>query len=153
MNFKTQSIFFLILVFSGKIIAQPYSAYVDVRQEFYAFDNGAINKLDHLQPVDYQIGKNSIAFIDTAGKIGIRLDVRREDSLEVCISDTGAGIKAASLDKIFQPFFTTRKQGTGLGLSICRQIVEAHKGNISVESVVGEGTTVTLSLPLGPGDD
>jgi hypothetical protein len=44
--------------------AQPYSAFVDVRQEFYAFDNGSINKLDHLTPVDYKIGKSSIAFID-----------------------------------------------------------------------------------------
>ncbi len=108
---------------------------------------------DKLQGVILNLLLNSIAFIDTAGDIEIRLDKKPDDMLEVRIADTGAGIKPANLGKIFQPFFTTRKRGTGLGLSICRQIVEAHKGNISAESMVGEGTTVTLSLPLGPRDD
>jgi signal transduction histidine kinase len=105
---------------------------------------------DKLQGVILNLLLNSIAFIDTAGEIDIRLDMRPDDTLELRISDTGAGIKAEHLEKIFQPFFTTRKQGTGLGLSICRQIVEAHDGEISIQSTVGKGTTVTLTLPLGP---
>jgi len=51
-------------MFHQLALAQTYSAYVDVRQEFYAFDNGAINKLEHLRPVDYKIGKNSIVYVD-----------------------------------------------------------------------------------------
>jgi len=105
---------------------------------------------DKLQGVILNLLLNSIAFIDTAGEIDIRLELKPDDSLAVRISDTGAGIKAENLEKIFQPFFTTRKRGTGLGLSICRQIVEAHGGHISVESSVGEGTIVTLNLPLDP---
>ena len=76
MNLKSLSVL-VVLVFVGCCsFAQPYSAYVDVRQEFYAFDNGAINKLDHLQPVDYKIGKNSIAFIDNQRNFKLYKDGR-----------------------------------------------------------------------------
>ena len=52
------------------------------------------------------------------------------------------------MTKIFDPFFTTKKAGTGLGLAICRQIIEKHSGTIRVESEVGKGTTVYVTLPL-----
>lgn len=69
------------------------------------------------------------------------------------IKDTGVGIAQDNLDKIFNPFFTTKtsesddSQGHGLGLTICRQIIENLGGSISVESVVGQGTTFILRLP------
>jgi PAS domain S-box-containing protein len=70
--------------------------------------------------------------------------------------DTGAGIKPEDLLKVWEPFFTTKDEGkgTGLGLAICRRIVEEHKGTINIESEVGEGTTVriTLSATEGEGD-
>ncbi len=52
------------------------------------------------------------------------------------------------LDKIFDPYFTTRKDGTGLGLTIVRQIVETHNGNIQVESKQNTGTRFTIRLPV-----
>ena len=66
------------------------------------------------------------------------------------VSDTGVGIPGEHLNRIFNPFFTTKRpgEGTGLGLSICLGIVERHKGKIEVESRVGEGTTFTLRLPV-----
>ncbi|MEM7346172.1 MAG: ATP-binding protein [Chloroflexota bacterium] len=69
----------------------------------------------------------------------------------VKISDTGSGISSAHLDKIFDPFFTTKEvgQGTGLGLSISYGIVKNHGGNITVESEIKQGTTFTLTLPVG----
>ncbi len=64
------------------------------------------------------------------------------------IHDHGAGVKKQNLRKIFEPFFTTKKGGTGLGLAIAKNIVEAHDGNITVKSRVGEGTTFVIKLPL-----
>ena len=70
------------------------------------------------------------------------------DVVEVRIRDNGPGIPTAVLARVFDPFFTTRSQGTGLGLSICQSIVREHGGTISIESVVGQGTTVTIDLPV-----
>jgi PAS domain S-box-containing protein len=62
------------------------------------------------------------------------------------VKDQGAGIEPEDLEKIFEPFFSKKKDGTGLGLYICYSIMESHKGHIQVESTPGEGTTVTLKL-------
>src|SRR5207302_1174346 len=68
----------------------------------------------------------------------------------VQLTDTGMGISPQLLEKIWNPFFTTKPpgKGTGLGLSITRTLVEKSKGTIDLESVVGEGTTFSLSFPL-----
>lgn len=70
------------------------------------------------------------------------------DSVAISIRDTGCGITESRLPTIFEPFVTYKKEGTGLGLAICRNIIHAHGGTISVESVVNEGTTFTVTLPL-----
>jgi two-component system NtrC family sensor kinase len=74
-----------------------------------------------------------------------------EDMVEVTVTDTGCGIPAEDLPKIFDPFFTTKGvgKGTGLGLSVSHGAVQAHGGDIEVESVVGEGTTFRIYLPVG----
>lgn len=73
-----------------------------------------------------------------------------KESVEIFISDTGMGINKYDLGKIFDPFFTARKdgKGTGLGLSISYGIVKMHEGNIEVESEVGKGTTFRILLPV-----
>jgi hypothetical protein len=65
------------------------------------------------------------------------------------VTDTGKGIREEDVDRIFEPFFTTREQGngTGLGLSIAQGIVKSHMGFITVQSIVGEGTTFRVYLP------
>lgn len=75
-----------------------------------------------------------------------------DESVEIDIMDTGKGIPPKDLPKIFDPFFTTKPvgQGTGLGLSIVYDIIKAHKGTITVDSRVGEGTAFHLSLPVSP---
>jgi signal transduction histidine kinase len=70
------------------------------------------------------------------------------DYIYIEIKDNGCGIKDKDLQKIFNPFFTTKSDGTGLGLSIVHKIVENHEGEIGVESSPGAGTTVTIKLPL-----
>jgi len=78
---------------------------------------------------------------------------RAEDQrLELEIADTGPGIPLDDIPHLFEPYWSTargRRRGTGLGLSICKAIVEAHGGQLAVESSVGAGTAVRLALPLG----
>jgi two-component system, NtrC family, sensor kinase len=67
---------------------------------------------------------------------------------EVRVTDNGPGIRPEDLATIFEPFRSTKGKGMGLGLAICREIVEGHGGRVEVESVLGRGTTFTVSLPL-----
>ena len=75
---------------------------------------------------------------------------KRKDKVEVKVADNGSGIPQKILDKIFQPFFTTKPtgQGTGLGLSLAYDIVKAHGGELKVETKEGEGTIFIISLPV-----
>lgn len=92
---------------------------------------------------------NAAHAIEGRGTITIRT-FRGNDHLSVAISDTGCGIAPPLREKIFEPFFTTKKDGlgTGLGLSIVREIIGRHKGEISLESEEGKGTTFTVHLPV-----
>jgi len=84
----------------------------------------------------------------------IRVSVHRvtkgRDFLEIVVSDTGKGIHALERDKIFEPFHTTKADGTGLGLAIVHRVVEAHAGEIDVESEEGRGSTFRLRFPSSP---
>ena len=66
----------------------------------------------------------------------------------ISIEDNGIGMKEETLQKIKNPFFTTKTRGTGLGVSLSNQIIEAHEGHLEYDSVYGEGTTVKLDFPL-----
>ena len=70
--------------------------------------------------------------------------------VEITVKDNGNGIPTKSVDKIFQPFFTTKPtgQGTGLGLSLAYDIVKAHGGEIKVETKEGEGSEFIIELPI-----
>lgn len=83
------------------------------------------------------------------GQITLQANVMATDAQFVCLSviDTGRGMSEEALQKIFQPFFSTRKGGSGLGLPTTRRIIEAHQGNIDVDSEPGRGTKFTIHLP------
>jgi signal transduction histidine kinase len=66
------------------------------------------------------------------------------------VADSGSGIAATDLPRIFEPYYSTKASGTGLGLSIARRNVELHGGTIAVQSTRGVGTTVTIELPFTP---
>jgi signal transduction histidine kinase len=70
--------------------------------------------------------------------------------ISLTVSDTGVGIPHSNLSRVFDPFFTTRDEGSGLGLAIVHAIVEGHGGRITVDSTVGQGTTLTFHFPGGP---
>ncbi|OGA53723.1 MAG: hypothetical protein A3F74_04870 [Betaproteobacteria bacterium RIFCSPLOWO2_12_FULL_62_58] len=86
--------------------------------------------------------------------IDARLCLAVEDrpSIQVEICDNGSGITTEHLDKVFEPFFTTRAQGTGLGLPIAKRIIDQHQGGISLQPGHPRGTRVTVVLPLQPVD-
>lgn len=71
-------------------------------------------------------------------------------AVNIAVEDTGCGIPAENLDKVFEPFFTTKKEGrgTGLGLSICLGLVRSHGGTMAIDSQIGRGTRITVTLPL-----
>ena len=100
-----------------------------------------------LQQVFFNLIKNALEAMKDGGALAIAIDVT---DAEVAISfrDTGSGIPAADLGRLFEPYHTTKgKLGNGLGLMMCRRIVRAHGGEIDVESKEGEGTRFTVRLP------
>jgi two-component system sporulation sensor kinase A len=72
------------------------------------------------------------------------------DTVEIALSDTGSGMPEKVMENLWRPLQTTKAKGLGLGLPICKRIVDAHGGTISVKSKAGEGTTVTIRLPIKP---
>jgi len=86
--------------------------------------------------------------MEDGGKLSIKMyENKKNREINLNISDTGCGITKADKEKIFEPFYTSKKKGTGLGLSITHRIVQSHKGRIIVESEVGKGTTFNLFFP------
>ena len=102
-----------------------------------------------LQQVFVNILGNALAAVDDGGHIGIALELEDEDHIAVTISDDGPGIPEEHLNRIFEPFFSTKGEyGTGLGLSITFGIVSNLGGRIDVHSAVGQGASFTVRLPI-----
>lgn len=91
--------------------------------------------------------KNAIEEMKDGGLIHICVQQTETDCI-ISIRDQGQGISSHLIDKLKEPFFTTKKQGTGLGLMICQQIMDNHNGKIEIESTAGEGSTFHIYLPL-----
>jgi signal transduction histidine kinase len=103
---------------------------------------------DALEQILLNIIKNSVQACSKEGEIIIKYDQDSKRKTDIYISDNGPGIPAEILDRIFDPFFTTREEGSGLGLAISRRLIDQLDGDIFVKSTVGEGTTITISLPI-----
>ncbi len=86
--------------------------------------------------------------IETSRQPSLKRQHRSSDRIVIKVIDSGIGIPKNKLAEIFELYYTTKKSGTGLGLVIARQIIEAHKGDIKVESIEKQGTTVIIELPL-----
>jgi signal transduction histidine kinase len=72
----------------------------------------------------------------------------KEDHIVVQFEDTGTGIPKEDLNKIFDPFYTTKEKGTGLGLAVSYNIIKKMNGTLTVESEVGKGTIFTITIPV-----
>jgi two-component system, NtrC family, sensor kinase len=106
-----------------------------------------------LEQVLVNLYLNAIDAMPEGGKLIVEAGMERTDGMPpmvvITVADTGFGIAATDLAKIFQPFFTAKKKrGMGLGLPICQRIVKNHDGRIEVESQSGRGTSFKIHLPL-----
>ena len=91
---------------------------------------------------------NAIDVVGRAAEIEVTVNKISDDKVDLVISDKGPGIDSEHLEKIFEPFYTSRAKGTGLGLAVVRAIAEAHNAEVWVKSIVGYGTQFGLRLPL-----
>ena len=79
----------------------------------------------------------------------VRTSLAQDDHVEITITDTGPGIPQDKIEQLFQPFETTKSEGLGMGLPISRSIIEAHGGQMGVQSEPGQGTCFFFHLPVG----
>jgi PAS domain S-box-containing protein len=86
-------------------------------------------------------------------EVVVRAEMNGAGTVEVAVRDRGAGLTSDKLDKIFQPFYTTKRDGLGMGLSICRSIIEAHGGRLWAQNNPDRGATFHFTVPLGKNDE
>jgi two-component system sensor histidine kinase HydH len=89
---------------------------------------------------------NAVQAMTDGGRLSVKT-LRERDALRVEIADTGPGMTAGQVEKVFEAFYTTKAKGLGLGMPYARKVIEEHGGEIGVESRPGEGTLVTVRLP------
>ena len=136
---------------------------VEIVREFPGEPLSACIDPEKTEQVLINLVQNAIQAIEGPGKVTVSIGLREKSPdgparillnglradrvVDIKVRDTGKGIREENLDKIFNPFFTTRTDGNGLGLSIVRKIVELHNGEITVKSSPGQGAEFTMSLP------
>ncbi|WP_078544828.1 ATP-binding protein [Litchfieldia alkalitelluris] len=112
----------------------------DHREMFINCDNNKVKQ------VFINLIKNAVDAMNQGGTISIKIK-ENSDTITIQIIDQGKGIPKEVLNRIGEPFYTTKEKGTGIGLMVCYQIIESHKGTIHVASQVNVGTTFTITLP------
>jgi PAS domain S-box-containing protein len=126
-------------------------ARISVRKHFRHEPKGVYIDSGKLVLALINLFSNSIDAMPGGGMLSIETELfqrGRGEMLKLTVADTGAGIAPEHLARIGDPLFTTKPKGVGLGFPICKRIIEAHGGTISVQSMVGRGTTVEMALPI-----
>lgn len=142
-----------------KSALEAFAADEAVKIEFSAEDNLTVSgDEDFLRQVFVNIFRNAVQAMSAAGTLKIDIGSARRDGKNyaaVAVSDTGKGIALENLEKIFDPFYTTKDigEGTGLGLAVSRRIVEEHGGVIEAKNNAGGGATFTVLLPKFTADE
>ncbi|QQY09924.1 MAG: PAS domain S-box protein [Candidatus Xiphinematobacter sp.] len=120
----------------------------DIQVEFEL--EGSLPKLrvdrDQLKQAFYNIIRNAFQAMKTGGILRIKTGANVSYAF-VTFSDTGPGISVENMSRVFAPYFTTRESGSGLGLMVVRRILQAHGGEVGIESIEGKGVSVILRLP------
>ncbi len=123
---------------------------IKLKENYLSYIPSILLDRNQIKQAFLNIFKNSIEAMPKGGSIYISTFLRR-DRLEIGIKDEGVGIPEDRLYRIFEPYFTTKEKGSGLGLMITYRIIKAHGGEIKMKSKVGEGTEITVILPLKRG--
>lgn len=121
---------------------------VKVEKVFFASEISGDGEM--LKQVFMNIIINALQAMPEGGRLDIIMHRKEGESVSVDIKDAGPGIKHENIEKIFDPFFSTKDNGTGLGLAISAKIMQAHGGYIKVESEENKGSTFSLCFPQGP---
>ncbi|MDE5413513.1 PAS domain S-box protein [Alkalihalobacterium chitinilyticum] len=100
-----------------------------------------------IKQVLINILKNAIESMPTGGKLKIKMK-NSDPFVKIEVTDQGCGIPKEKMERLGEPFYSSKDHGTGLGLMVCFKIIEEHKGLIEIESEVGEGTTIMIHLPI-----
>jgi len=108
---------------------------------------GLMLDADRIKQVILNLINNALDAMPEGGVLTINAEFHGDDIL-ITIVDSGEGISADQLPLVFEPFFTTKGQGTGLGLSICHSIITEHGGDIQIDSRLGQGAHVQITLPI-----
>jgi len=103
---------------------------------------------DQMRQVAINLILNAGGAMPDGGRLTVKTELSDAEHVQIVFADSGCGIPPETIEKIFEPFYTTKERGTGLGLAITRQIIEQHNGKISIESTPGTGTTVRVTLPV-----
>jgi len=143
-----------IILRSLKVIeGQARGKDIVLRTDLPADIPAVIIDADKIEQVLLNLYLNAVGAMESGGVLAVILRRDADRRIRIVISDTGAGIRTEDLARIFDPYFTTRTTGTGLGLAIVHKIIEAHDGEVFVESELGKGTTVSVLLPIAGKDD
>ncbi|PGY12948.1 ATP-binding protein [Bacillus sp. AFS031507] len=103
---------------------------------------------NQLKQVFLNVIKNAIEAMNNSGKIHINIRKSADGKCIISFQDQGCGIPEELLPRLGEPFYTLKEKGTGLGLMICHKIIKQHKGSITYQSIVNEGTLIEISIPL-----
>ena len=101
----------------------------------------------HLSQILINILQNAREALNGTGKVTVTVLVRRDESVEIIIADTGPGIAPEKIERIFEQYYSTKEKGTGLGLAIVKHNVELYAGQVRAESELGKGTRFILNFP------
>ncbi|WP_141529396.1 ATP-binding protein [Bacillus sp. AFS001701] len=121
---------------------------VEIITEFLTEDFHIICDENQMKQVFINFIKNAIEAMNKGGKLTIQTQKRDEEKLMIQIIDEGGGMSEETINKLGQPFYTTKEKGTGLGFMISKKIIDNHFGEIHIKSVVNKGTTIEVILPF-----
>lgn len=102
---------------------------------------------NQLKQVFINLLKNSMEAMSSGGKITAQITLTNDKYAKIVITDEGEGVPEEMLSQLGEPFFTSKESGTGLGLMVSQRLIQAHKGTFEIDSIYGEGTTVTIMMP------